>query len=318
MDIKWQILIAVLLDFLIGDPVYPYHPVRLMGRLLKHEEDWVRSRTNDEEELLKYGGIVVLFNILSIIIIMEIIEFLFKDFFSISILFDIISIYIIYSSIAARDLIKSAKLVYDALFSSIQDARESLSMIVGRDTSNLDRCEIIMATVETVAENASDGIIAPLFYIAIMGSTGGLLYKMINTMDSTYGYRNERYEYFGKVAAKLDDIANYIPARITGFLFMCSGLLFNRNVGYAYEIGKRDAKKHDSPNAGIPESIMAGLLGIRLGGPASYGGVVEDKAYLGDDLKEIEPIDILSANRIVIVSELIMILIILLFGYILD
>lgn len=192
-------------------------------------------------------------------------------------------------------------------------ARRNLSMIVGRDTDRLDEEGIIRATVETVAENASDGVVAPFVYTAIGGPVLGLLYKAVNTMDSMIGYHDEQYEYFGRSAARLDDIVNYLPSRLTA-LFMIAGAYLLHiadkayNGGGAYRIWKRDRRKHPSPNSAQTESACAGALGIRLGGPSYYGGVLVDKPYLGDPLRPAELKDVKRANRLMLAAEAITVL----------
>lgn len=297
------LFLAVIIDFLIGDPVYPYHPIRIMGRIIRCEEKFVRAYSDSNRELFWGGLFMLLFNLAIASGVVNLVLF-----FSNRILYTIISVYLIYSSIAARDLIKSANRVKLALHGPIDEARHALSMIVGRDTTKLNREEIVRATVETVAENTSDGIIAPLFYIFLLGPAGGMMYKFVNTMDSTIGYRDERYEYLGKAAAIFDDVVNFIPARITGLLFVAGAFILGYDYKNAFDIMIRDASKHASPNAGYPEAAVAGMLNVRLGGPSTYHGVMEQKAYLGDDNRTIEMEDITRANRIAILSEIIFVL----------
>lgn len=299
-----SLILAVILDFLIGDPVYNYHPIRIMGRIIRKEEEFVRAYSKNNRDLFWGGLCMLVFNLLMTAIAFKIIILLLNDLGKF-----IFSTFLIYSAIATRDLIKSAKEVDQAFDDSIEMARYKLSMIVGRDTENLSKEGIVAATVETVAENTSDGIIAPLFYILLFGPVGGMMYKFVNTMDSTIGYRNEKYEYLGKAAALFDDFVNYLPARITGLLFVVSAFILDQDYRNAYRIMRRDAKKHSSPNAGYPEAAMAGMLNIRLGGPSAYEGVYKDKAYLGDPFRKIERADILRANRIAVLSEMLFVLI---------
>ena len=235
-----------------------------------------------------------------------------------SLLTFIFLVYLISTTLATHELLKSAKSVIKALNADdIKTARKKLSCIVGRDTETLDRDGILKATVETLAENASDGIIAPLFYLSIGGLPLAMAYKAINTLDSMVGYKTEKYKNFGWASAKLDDIANYIPARITGLLIVVTTFIFNiivrssrlfnivqnssrlNNIeplnnfeqdskkldGFnAIKIMIRDGRNHPSPNSGVPEAAMAGALGVRLGGPSRYGGIIVDKPYIGEDL----------------------------------
>ena len=205
--------------------------------------------------------------------------------------------------LALRSLRDESMLVYAPLKNGdIQSARAMVGRIVGRDTGRLDAAGVNRAAVETVAENASDGVIAPLLFLAVGGAPLGVLYKAVNTMDSMLGYKNERYLYFGRAAAHLDDIANFLPARITALLLILSAFLLRLDGKNAWRIFKRDRYNHKSPNSAQPESACAGALGLRLGGSAYYGGVLVEKPAIGDDSRAIEPEDILRANALVAVS----------------
>ena len=179
-------------------------------------------------------------------------------------------------------------------------------MIVGRDTANLDRNGIIRAAVETVAENTADGSIAPLFYIMLGGPLLGLVYKMINTMDSMVGYRNSHYLHFGRAAARLDDVANFIPSRLAALLIVAASALCRLDTKQSWRIFRRDRRNHLSPNSAQTEAAVAGALGIRLAGPSKYGGTVVDKPYIGDATRPIEADDIMRANLLMIVSTFLM------------
>ena len=294
------IIFAVLLDFLIGDPNYHYHPIRIMGRIIRREEEFIRANITGDRGLFWAGVCMLVFNLLGTALVLFGIFSLLNSRGS-----TLFSLYLIYSSIAGRELVKCANKVRLALDQSLEAARKELSMIVGRETKDLPKGKIIAATVETVAENASDGIIAPLFYILFFGPVGGMLYKFVNTMDSTVGYRNEKYEYLGKAAAIFDDWVNFIPARITGILFVCSAYILGYDYSNAYEIMLRDHGKHKSPNAGYPEAAMAGLLNVRLGGPSKYFGHMDNKPYIGNDIRPLESMDIIRANRVAIMSQMI-------------
>jgi adenosylcobinamide-phosphate synthase len=212
-------------------------------------------------------------------------------------------VYLIATTIAVRELIQSAKLVIDAVRDGgIIVARHRLSMIVGRDTEDLSDREVLKAVTETLAENLSDGIVAPLFYLVIGGLPLAMAYKAVNTLDSMVGYRSKAYINLGWASARLDDIANYIPSRITGLLIVVSIFLvrlFSRDknplssAACSFRIMRRDGRNHTSPNSGIPEAAMAGGLGIRMGGPATYGGVMVAKPYIGKVLAE----DYLAASE---------------------
>jgi len=188
-----------------------------------------------------------------------------------------------YTALSVRSLDEAARLVIDDLKrGDVVKARAALAMIVGRDTQALDEPEIVRAAVETVAENTSDGIVAPLFFLAIGGVPAAMAYKAVNTLDSMFGYKNERYLYFGRASARLDDVANYLPARITAGLVVVSALLLGLSWKKAVNVVRRDARSQPSPNAGYPEAAYAGALGVRLGGTNVYFGRVSHKPHLGD------------------------------------
>lgn len=205
--------------------------------------------------------------------------------------------------LAVKSLRKESMEVYDCLQrGGLDRARQAVSMIVGRDTETLDEAGIIRAAVETVAENTSDGVIAPMLYLALGGPVLGFLYKAVNTMDSMIGYRNDRYLYFGRAAARLDDAVNFLPARISALLMMAACMFAGCEFDWrrAYAVYQRDRKKHASPNAAQTESVCAGALGLRLAGPARYFGRVMEKPYIGDARREIQPEDIGRANRLML------------------
>ena len=206
--------------------------------------------------------------------------------------------------LAAKSLRVESEKVYKALKEGgLQSGRDAVAMIVGRDTDVLDEDGVVRAAVETVAENTSDGEIAPLFYMALFGPVGGCVYKAINTMDSMIGYRNERYGRFGTVAARLDDVANFIPARFAALIMMVASAAVGLNALDALRIWKRDRYKHASPNSAQTESVMAGALEVRLAGDAVYGGVVHKKEYIGDDIRPIEMEDIHRSQRLMTVTS---------------
>ena len=206
--------------------------------------------------------------------------------------------------LAAKSLKDESENVYKALKEGgLQSGRDAVAMIVGRDVNVLDKDGVVRAAVETVAENTSDGEIAPLMYMAIFGPAGGCVYKAINTMDSMIGYRNERYERFGTVAARLDDVANFIPARLAALIMMVASAAVGLNAPDAFRIWKRDRYKHASPNSAQTEAVMAGALGARLAGDAVYGGVVHKKEYIGDDIRPIETEDIHRSQRLMTVTS---------------
>jgi adenosylcobinamide-phosphate synthase len=298
-----DVVISVFIDFLIGDPPSFPHPVKLMGRIISYEEKKARKVFNKN---LKTGGfLIVIINIIIGFFIPFFILYLLKPY---KILYHIVNIYFIYTCIAARCLHDEAIKVYKALCNSIEDARYRLSFIVGRETGKLSEPEIIRADVETVAENTSDGVIAPLFYIMLFGTPLGFVYKFVNTMDSMLGYMNEKYIDLGFFPAKTDDLFNFIPARLTGFL-MCISCIFRFDFANGIRIMLRDRKNHKSPNCAYPEGAAAGLLGVQLGGDNIYFGQVVKKPKIGDKLKELDKEDIKKTTEIMYRSEILLVLI---------
>jgi adenosylcobinamide-phosphate synthase len=199
------------------------------------------------------------------------------------------SVWLCYTCLAARSLHRESSLVAEALAAGdITGARRSLSQIVGRDTADLDESEIWRALVETVAENTSDGIIAPLFWLTLTGPVGGMVYKAVSTLDSMVGYRSERYLLFGRASARMDDLLNFIPARLTAGLMILAAPLAGLSARGALAVTRRDRLKHPSPNSGHPEAAAAGALGVRLGGPASYAGRSSWKEYIGEPLAPLD------------------------------
>ncbi|MFN4228075.1 MAG: cobalamin biosynthesis protein [Candidatus Ratteibacteria bacterium] len=288
-----EILISVfLIDLIIGDPEnFKFHPIRLIGRLIRFMENILRKGENGIKMKLK--GIIFSLSVIFIAVgITSIIYFLSRiNYFS----FLIFSIFFGWVSISIKDLKDKAKDIKICLKNKdILSARKSLSKIVGRNTEFLNEEEIIKATIESISENTNDGIISPFFYFIIGGPIFSIFYKTVNTLDSMVGYKNEKYIDFGWFSAKLDDILNFIPARITGILISLSGFLLGYSFLNSIKIMKKYGRKHPSPNSGISESAMAGLLGIKLGGPIYYNGKKLEKPHLGDkDRKvKIEDIDI--------------------------
>jgi len=299
------IVCAFLIDLLIGDPPHLPHPVRIMGKAVSMSEGIVRrfSKTPFQELI---GGMVIvaatasgtfIFTYLFLKAILILISGVLPDSawgIAVSISCLTVVLYIASTTIALKDLIDSARAVINELAQNrIEAARKKLGMIVGRDTDSLDEKRILMATIETVSENLSDGVIAPLFYLSIGGIPLAMTYKAINTMDSMLGYKDERYRYLGWAAARLDDMANYIPSRITGWLIVVSAsvLTFLKDTRRTLTIAHRsimvmlrDGKKHLSPNAGIPEAAVAGAIGVRLGGASTYRGTLVEKPYIGYDM----------------------------------
>ncbi|MDD2319045.1 MAG: adenosylcobinamide-phosphate synthase CbiB [Geobacteraceae bacterium] len=274
---------AVFLDLFLGDPRWLPHPVIAIGRLISMLEKVLRRLVRNE----RVGGLLLLIGVVATTIVLSLL--LLKGAAIISpYLASAVAAVLSWTCLAARSLHGESKLVADRLADGdVAGARHYLSRIVGRDTDDLDEPEIWRALVETVAENTSDGIIAPLLYLMIGGPVLGLAYKAVNTLDSMVGYRNERYINFGWAAARFDDLANWLPARITGLLMVAAAPLLGLSAGKAFSIMLRDGGNHSSPNSGIPEAATAGALGVRLGGTNRYFGKPVAKSTIGDPLREL-------------------------------
>ncbi len=294
--------IAIVVDFIIGDPYGFPHPVIYMGKFISTLEKYFRKKSKNDKELKKYGGFIFLILILTTYIT----TFVIVSIFSFNkILYILVNSFLLYTTVAAKCLKVESEKVYKALEDEdINKARLMLSYIVGRDTTTLEESEIVRAAVETVAENTSDGVIAPLFYGIIGGAPLAMMYKAINTMDSMLGYLTEKYKYIGYFPAKLDDIANFIPARITGIAMCISSPIVGGNIIRAVRVMIRDRKNHKSPNCAYPEGAAAGAIDIRLGGTNIYFGEVIEKPTIGDNIKPINRMHIKECNKLMIVSEI--------------
>lgn len=277
MVIAYALLLGFLLDQLFGDPRWLPHPVRWIGRLIEVLESPLRKAFP-----YRLGGIVLLFLVTGIAGGLTWLGLEAAGWWHPLAKLGLSAI-LIYYGLAARSLATdSAKVLRYCEHEKWPEARQALGDLVGRDTKNLSSEEIYRACIETVAENTSDGIVAPLFYAALFGPVGMWLYKAINTLDSMVGYRNPRYERFGWAAARADDFANFLPARLTYLLLCLVTIITGDKARAALRIGWRDARKHPSPNAGWPEAAMAGALGVQLGGPSTYGNVISDKPRIGE------------------------------------
>ncbi|MCX7794303.1 MAG: adenosylcobinamide-phosphate synthase CbiB [Thermodesulfovibrionales bacterium] len=353
----WQIALAFLIDLLIGDPRWLPHPVRIMGFFIHRLEILLRRFFKGAASERIGGVFLMLIMVSSTFFISCLAVSLFyrladEGAILIGAATTFIFVLVISTTIATRELITSCMKVIDYLKEgNLKMARNSLSMIVGRDTENLSEEEVLRATMETLSENLSDGVVAPLFYLVLGGLPLAMTYKVINTMDSMIGYKNERYRYFGWAAARLDDIVNYIPARLSAALIMISiffvetaksiyrifnKLIFKKSaplrrfiiltvfmiydflllikdsllVGYLFTrrsflVTLMDGKNHPSPNSGYPEAALSGALGIRLGGPATYEGVVVNKPYIGLSLRALDTAVAMEGIILVTLSALI-------------
>lgn len=266
------LLIAYLLDLTLGDPRWLPHPIRLYGWLiLKGESILNRGRFR----FMKGAILSILLVSGTFIILSLFMQVLIRDY---PVLYYVVSSILLFYALANKSLIQEGKAVFDALQQKgLEAGRQRLSWIVGRETKNLSDLQIRTAVFETMSENLSDGVVAPLFYYAILGIPGALAYKMVNTLDSMIGYKNERYHRFGKFAARLDDVLNFIPARLTAGLMILASAR-----PYAFKTIWKYGSKHASPNAGYPEAALAGILNCRFGGPNYYHGQLVDKPYIGE------------------------------------
>ena len=292
-------LAGFLLDLLIGDPHWLYHPVRLIGNLIAvidHKMLDVSGIRNEKKEWR--AGIWLVVIVLSATGLVSICLLL-GGYVLNPVAGCILESIMTYQILATKCLKVESMKVYERLKAEDLDgARKAVAMIVGRDTQNLDEAGVAKAAVETVAENTSDGVIAPMIYLAIGGPVLGFLYKAVNTMDSMVGYKNDRYLNYGRTAAKLDDVVNYIPARISAALMIAAAYLPGKQFSGkdALRIFKRDRYNHASPNSAQTEAACAGALNLRLAGDASYFGKIVKKPYIGDDIRPVEAEDIARVN----------------------
>ncbi|MCT8976642.1 adenosylcobinamide-phosphate synthase CbiB [Clostridium sp. CX1] len=298
------IFLAVILDWIIGDPYWFPHPVIYIGKLISFLEKRGRKFCKTNKGIKFFGGLIVVI-VASISFMIPFI--LLKLIGDITWLYIIINTVIIWTTLAAKCLAQEAKKVYYALKdNNLGDARVKLSYIVGRDTTELSDKEIIRADVETVAENAADGVIAPLFYAIIGGAPLAMMYKGINTMDSMLGYMNEKYRHIGFFPAKVDDVFNFIPARITGFLICVVAFVVKGNMVESFKIMIRDRKNHKSPNCAYPEGAAAGAMKVQLGGTNVYFGEVVYKPTIGDKIKELSFEHINDSVKLMYAAETLM------------
>lgn len=291
------ITIGFLLDFILGDPHSFPHPVRLIGLLITKLESFLRKWAKTKQRELFTGTLLVILVVFLSTGIPYLI--LYMTYQIHPYLMVVIESIFCYQLLATKSLKVESMKVYTSLMNqNVEEARYHVSMIVGRDTKNLTDKGIAKAAVETVAENTSDGSIAPLLFLFIGGAPLGFLYKSVNTMDSMIGYKNDKYLYFGRAAAKLDDILNFIPARLSSYLMILAALLLRFDAMNALRIYKRDRYNHASPNSAHTESVCAGALNLRLAGDAYYFGKLYKKSYIGDDNREISYEDIKKANQL--------------------
>ena len=299
----WAVLGGFVLDALFGDPAWLPHPVVYMGKTISKLEKFLRPRLPKTPQGELLGGAIVAF-------CLPVGTFLLTGLVCWGaarlhpLLGLAVQMFWCGQALAARGLVQESTNVYKELKKpDLPGARKAVSRIVGRDTAELTAEGVTKAAVETVAENASDGVIAPLLYMLIGGAPLALTYKAINTMDSMLGYKNEKYLYFGRVPAKLDDAANYLPSRLAALLWVAAAAFTHNDAKGAWKIWRRDRRRHASPNSAQTESACAGALGVQLAGPAYYFGQYYPKLTIGDALRPIEPEDILRANRMMYVAS---------------
>ena len=299
----WAVLGGFVLDALFGDPAWLPHPVVYMGKAISKLEKFLRPRLPKTPQGELLGGAIVAF-------CLPVGTFLLTGLVCWGaarlhpLLGLAVQMFWCGQALAARGLVQESTNVYKELKKpDLPGARKAVSRIVGRDTAELTAEGVTKAAVETVAENASDGVIAPLLYMLIGGAPLALTYKAINTMDSMLGYKNEKYLYFGRVPAKLDDVANYLPSRLAALLWVAAAAFTHNDAKGAWKIWRRDRRNHASPNSAQTESACAGALGVQLAGPAYYFGQYYPKLTIGDALRPVEPEDILRANRMMYVAS---------------
>ena len=301
MNILILLFVAVVLDLLIGDPSWIPHPVVLIGKLISKAETLLRKAFPQK---LRFAGKILAVTIplftLAVTFLLLWVCYQIHPLFGLTVENFLGSL-----TLAAKSLKKESMKVYEQLEKGdLPEARYAVSMIVGRDTQNLDETGVTKAAVETVAENTSDGIIAPMFYLAIGGTPLAMCYKAINTLDSMVGYKNEKYIDFGRASAKLDDAANFIPARIAGVLMVISAYLTGMDGKNAWKIFRRDGRNHASPNSAQTEAACAGALQVQLAGNAYYFGKLYKKPTIGDPIRPVEVQDISRANRLMLCCDL--------------
>lgn len=304
-----QIIIpAFLLDCLLGDPQNPLHPVRIIGRVISCCVKAFRYTKIKQPAIEFAAGLLLTVSLVVGVFLLtwHFLAFLHGIHPGLAYGAEVILCYFIIAPRALRD--ESMK-VYECLkVDNLTEARSNLSRIVGRDTERLDQSGVVRAAVETVAENFSDGVIAPLFFVCLGGVPLGMAYKTVNTLDSMIGYRNEKYEYFGKFAARLDDAANYIPSRLSALFLLIAALITKADVQRAFRIYRRDRLKHKSPNSAQTEAVCAGTLGLQLGGDGFYGGKLVSKPIIGDPIVSPAASHIVAVNRQMYVATLVGIL----------
>lgn len=285
MNFLIKIWIAFILDLIFGDPEKITHPVQIIGKMIT----FLEKKLYGKKGSFIGGAILTILVVGSTFLIM----YGFVELTKIVKVLEIFEIYLMYTVFSIKSLAREGKKVYKILkLGNLKEAREKLSYLVSRDTEKMDKIMIIRSTMETISENMVDGIIAPMFYMFVGGLPMAMAYKAINTLDSMIGYKNEKYRKFGTFSARLDDMVNFVPARISGIFITAASYILRYNYKNAWKIFKRDRKNHESPNSAHPESAVAGALGVQFGGKVSYFGKEVEKQTVGDKLKEFRLEDI--------------------------
>ncbi len=308
MDRIIQIIICgFILDCILGDPQNPFHPIRFIGKFIAIGID-IHRKMSFKSNFFSFcfGALLSIITLsLTFFISKILIGLMYSVAYAFGFLTEVLFCYFIIAPKALKT--ESMKVYKNIILGDLEKSRIALSYIVGRDTKNLTFPQIIKGAVETVAENLSDGVIAPLIFVFIGGVPLGMAYKAANTLDSMIGYRNQEFEYFGKFAAKLDDLLNFIPARISALMMIIAAFLTGHNLKNAIKIFIRDRYKHKSPNSAQTEAVCAGALGICLGGDNYYNGTLVHKPKIGDNLTEPKSEHIIEANRLMYVSTVLII-----------
>ncbi|QSX09628.1 cobalamin biosynthesis protein CobD [Alkalibacter rhizosphaerae] len=299
------LFLAFLLDLILGDPYWLYHPVRAIGAYINFEERLIRRYFKEDGALRAAGVALALDTVLVTVLVVWGILWLGDRIHPI--LGYVLKVYFVYASISLKSLRYEGLQVVKALKSGLQAGRERLRYIVGRDTKDLSEQEVVKATVETIAENTTDGVIAPMLYALLFGPLGSMAFKAVSTLDSMVGYQNDKYIDLGRFSAKTDDVLNYIPARLTGPLMVVASFFLSLDLKRAWKILKRDHANHKSPNSAWSESAAAGALGIQLGGAHEYGGVLVEKPTIGDGTREAREEDIRSTIHLMFMSAVLFI-----------
>lgn len=305
MTMVLAVLTGFLLDSLLGDPAGWWHPVCLIGKLISACEKFLHCIFPETKAALTSAGVILWFLVCGISFIIPL-WLLWMLAHIHPVLAWIANTIFCYQIFARKCLADAGEEVYIALGRSLEDGRKAVSMYVGRDTQALDETGVIKATVETIAENTTDGVIAPMIYMLIGGAPLGFLYKAVNTLDSMVGYHNRQYEYFGKFSAKMDDLFNFIPARLAAICMIAGAGLLHFDNQNALRIFRRDRKNHKSPNSAQTESVCAGALHIQLAGDASYFGQKMEKPFIGEPDRPIDRNDIARSERLMTAASLIM------------